>query len=117
MVHYLTDPSDHNLSMSMLKEDEKEKKATLVECYMKQYDVSQQEAAKAVDDFIEEDWMIMNEELLNPPPNVPIQLLMVLLHFAKNMDTLYKDYDGYTHCDTNTKDMITALIVTLMVIS
>ncbi|CAI0398390.1 unnamed protein product [Linum tenue] len=83
---------------------------------MKQYDVSQREAAKAVDGFIEEDWMIMNEELLDPPPNVPVQLLMVLLRFAKNMDTLYKDYDGYTHSGTNTKDMITALIVTPMVI-
>ncbi|CAL1367269.1 unnamed protein product [Linum trigynum] len=106
------DPSDHDLSMSLLKGDEKEQKATLLECYMKQYDVSQQEAAKAVADFIEEDWMIMNEEMLNPPPNVPVQILTVLLRFAKNMDTLYKDYDGYTHSGTNTKDMITALIVT-----
>ncbi|CAL1367287.1 unnamed protein product [Linum trigynum] len=116
LVHDSTDPSNHDLSMSMLKEDEIEQKATLVECYMKQYGVSQQEATKAVADFVEEDWMIMNGELLNPPPNVPVQILTVLLRFAKNMDTLYKDFDGYTHSGTNTKDMITALIVTPMVI-
>ncbi|CAL1403874.1 unnamed protein product [Linum trigynum] len=90
--------------------------ATSVECYMKQYDVSRQEAVEGLNRIIEEDWMIMHEELLNPPSGVPRELLVMLFRLAQVMDTIYKDFDGYTYSSTATNDMLVALLVTPLVV-
>ncbi|CAN1239174.1 Probable terpene synthase 3 [Linum grandiflorum] len=61
---------------------------------------------------MEEDWKIMNEELLNPPAHVPNEVLQIFLRLGHIMDVLYKEIDGYTNSNTTTQDMLTALLVT-----
>ncbi|CAL1392803.1 unnamed protein product [Linum trigynum] len=88
-----------------------------VECYVEQYGVSTQKAVDALSNMVEEDWKIMNGELLNPPDCVPRKVLSIFLAFAQIMDVLYKDSDGYTNSATTTKDLLTALLVTPFPIS
>ncbi|CAI0409696.1 unnamed protein product [Linum tenue] len=83
-----------------------------VECYMMQYGVSRKEAIDALNDLVEENWKIINGELLNPPAHVPKEILLMFLGFAQIMEALYADGDGYTNSETTTKDMLTALLVT-----
>ncbi|CAN1179954.1 Probable terpene synthase 3 [Linum perenne] len=89
--------------------------ASSVECYMTQYKVSREEAVNALNDMVEEDWKIVNEELLNPQNrNIPKEVLTLFLGYEQIMDVLYKYSDGYTHSNTTTKDMLTALLVTAL---
>ncbi|CAL1373266.1 unnamed protein product [Linum trigynum] len=83
-----------------------------VECYMKQHGVSKKEAINVINNLVEDDWKIINEELLNPPAHVPKEILLIFLGFAQVMEVLYADGDGYTRSETTTKDMLTALLVT-----
>ncbi|CAN1179955.1 Sesquiterpene synthase [Linum perenne] len=89
--------------------------ASSVECYMTQYGVSREEAVDALNEIVEEDWKIVNEELMNPAnQNIPKEVLSLFLRYEQMMDVLYKYSDGYTHSDTTTKDMLTALLVTAL---
>ncbi|CAL1379977.1 unnamed protein product [Linum trigynum] len=83
-----------------------------VECYMQQYGVSRKEAIDVLNDLVEENWKIINGELLNPPAHVPKEILLIFLGFAQIMEVLYADGDGYTNSKTTTKDMLIALLVT-----
>ncbi|CAI0398364.1 unnamed protein product [Linum tenue] len=100
-----------------MKEQELEYYMSSVECYMKQYGVSRQEAVDGLKEIVEEDWMIINEELLmNVPSHICKKLPLVFLNLVRFMDTIYKDFDGYTHSSTRTKDILMALLVTPMVV-
>ncbi|CAI0428427.1 unnamed protein product [Linum tenue] len=83
-----------------------------VECYMKQYGVSRKEAIDVLSDLVEENWKIINGELLNPPAHIPKEILLIFLGFGQIMEVLYGDGDGYTNSKTTTKDMLTTLLVT-----
>ncbi|CAI0465211.1 unnamed protein product [Linum tenue] len=97
--------------------------ASSVECYMMQYGVSREEAVNALKEMVEEDWKIVNQELLHPSPCnithvVPHkEVLSMFLGFEKVMDVLYKYSDAYTNSTDGTKDMLTALLVTPLPIS
>ncbi|CAL1362841.1 unnamed protein product [Linum trigynum] len=92
--------------MSHKFEQERGHVASSVECYMLQYGVSNEEAVDALNEMVEEG------ELLDPPcRHIPKEVLSLFLGFEQVMDVLYKYSDGYTHSDTTTKDMLTALLV------
>ncbi|CAL1354322.1 unnamed protein product [Linum trigynum] len=106
-------------------EQERGHVASSVECYMKQYGVGKVEAREAINKMIEEDWKMINEELLVKQSSKDIgleefrptkQVMSVFLGLARVMDVLYKDSDGYTHANKDTKDIITALLVTPIII-
>ncbi|CAI0398362.1 unnamed protein product [Linum tenue] len=100
-----------------MKEPDTAHFASSLECYMKQYGASRQEAIDGLNKLIDEDWMIMNEELLlNIPSHVCKRVPIVILNLVRFMDTNYKDYDGYTHSSTRTKDILVALLLTPMVV-
>ncbi|CAN1347216.1 Terpene synthase 1 [Linum perenne] len=93
-------------------EQERGHVASSVECIMKQHSVSREEAIDMLNNIVEEDWKIMNEELLNPPVDVPNDILQIFLRLGHIMDILYKETDGYTNSNTTTHDMLTALLLT-----
>ncbi|CAN0903588.1 (E)-beta-farnesene synthase, partial [Linum grandiflorum] len=94
-------------------EQERGHVASSVECYMTHYGISREEAVDALTEMVEEDWKIVNEELLNPQnENIPKEVLSLFLGYQQVMDILYKYSDGYTHSNTWTMDMLTALLVT-----
>ncbi|CAN1266184.1 Probable terpene synthase 3 [Linum perenne] len=111
--------SDHCRLMDDIQshqfEQKREHVVSSVECYMTQYGVSREEAVNVLNDMVEEDWKIVNEELLNPPNrNIPKEVLSLFLGYEQVMDVLYKYSDGYTHSNTTTKDILTALLVTAL---
>ncbi|CAN0903622.1 Probable terpene synthase 3 [Linum grandiflorum] len=94
-------------------EQERGHAASSVECYMTHYGVSRKEAVDALNEMVEEDWKIVNEELLNPANDcIPKEVLLLFLAFEQVMNKLYKYSDGYTHSNGWTKDMLTDLLVT-----
>ncbi|KAG2677982.1 hypothetical protein I3760_12G121700 [Carya illinoinensis] len=81
-----------------------------VECYMKQYGVSKQEAHEEFQRQIVNAWKDMNEELLKPT-QVPMPLLERVLNLARVMDLLYKNEDAYTHLGGVLIEGITSLLI------
>ena len=70
--------------------------ASGVECYMKQYGVSEKEVYEKFLQQVEDEWKGINEELLRPT-NVPMPLLMRVLNLSRVIDVIYIGEDGYTH--------------------
>ncbi|KAJ4851326.1 hypothetical protein Tsubulata_047788 [Turnera subulata] len=78
-------------------EQQRDHVASSIECYTKQHGTSSEE--EIVNIFREEianAWKDMNEECLKPNV-VPMPLLERVLNFARAMDVIYKDGDGYTN--------------------
>ncbi|KAG6775557.1 hypothetical protein POTOM_019034 [Populus tomentosa] len=91
-------------------EQERGHVASAVECCMKQYGVSKEEAYDMLRKMVESDWKDINEELLKPS-TVPRQILILMLNLARIIDVLYKDHDGYTEARNTTKELLTAFLV------
>ena len=81
-----------------------------VECYVKQYDATEEEAYAKFRTQIVESWKDMNEECLEPR-DVPMPLLMCVVNIARVMDALYEDEDHYTHAGGLMKDLIKSLFI------
>ncbi|XP_021803363.1 (-)-alpha-pinene synthase-like, partial [Prunus avium] len=79
--------------------------ACTIDCYMKQYGVSEQEAVDALNKQVVDQWKDINEEFLRPTA-APMAVLIRALNFAKVMDLLYKGDDGYTRVGKVVKDKI-----------
>jgi hypothetical protein len=68
---------------------------------------------EAINEFrkeIADVWNDINKEFLYPTA-VPMPLLTRILNFARVMDVLYKDEDGYVHAGTVVKDFVASLLV------
>ncbi|KAG6775560.1 hypothetical protein POTOM_019038 [Populus tomentosa] len=91
-------------------EQERGHVASAVECCMKQYGVSKEEAYDMLRKMVESDWKDINEELLKPS-TVPRQILILMLNLARIIDVIYKDHDGYTEARSATKELLTAFLV------
>nr|QBM78973.1 beta-cadinene synthase [Petunia x hybrida] len=81
-----------------------------VECYMKEYGVSKQEAYIELQKKVTNAWKDINKELLRPA-EVPVFVLERVLNLARVMDTMFKQEDGYTHSKGKVKNMINSLLV------
>ncbi|KAK7257286.1 hypothetical protein RIF29_31149 [Crotalaria pallida] len=84
--------------------------ASIVECCMKQQNISRQNAIDELRKVVESAWKYMNEECLNPT-QVPKHFLMRTFNLARMMDVLYKDQDNYTNSGGIMKDYIEALLL------
>ncbi|PRQ22026.1 putative lyase [Rosa chinensis] len=82
-----------------------------VECYMKEYGATEEEAIIGLRREVSDAWKDINESFLLP--NVPPRpLLTRIINFACIMDVAYKYADGYTtHHDTVLKDLIVSTLV------
>ena len=92
-------------------EQERGHVASSVECYTKQYGVSEQEAYGELNKKVVDAWKDINEELLINPTAVPKPALIRVLNLSRVIDLLYKDGDGYTHVGKVTKDAVVALLI------
>ena len=81
-----------------------------VECYMKQYDVSEEEACDELNKQVVDAWKDMTEECLEPR-NAPMPVLMRILNLARVIDAVYKDGDGYTHAGGIMKRFVKSLFI------
>ncbi|KAK1381837.1 Valerianol synthase TPS8 [Heracleum sosnowskyi] len=85
--------------------------ATSIDCYMKEYGVSKEEAVVKLYELIEDTWKDMNEECLEPTA-VGRQFINVYLESMRVCHVVYdKDSDGYTHPEENLKHEIDFIIM------
>ncbi|KAJ8543868.1 hypothetical protein K7X08_025486 [Anisodus acutangulus] len=85
--------------------------ATGIECYMRDYDVSTEEAMAKFHEMAETAWKDVNEGILRPTP-VSTEILTRILNLARIIDVTYKNnQDGYTHPEKVLKPHIIALLV------
>ncbi|CAN0896599.1 Probable terpene synthase 3 [Linum grandiflorum] len=88
-----------------------------VQIYMKQYGATKEEAISVLNSMIDDDWRVMNREMLNLPTladgrPVPKEVGILLVRMGQIMEVIYKEIDGYSCSDTFTMANITALFVT-----
>ncbi|KAG8479380.1 hypothetical protein CXB51_029129 [Gossypium anomalum] len=91
-------------------EQERGHVSSAVECYMKQYGVSMQEAYDELYKQINNAWKDINEEFLKPTA-APTSALNRILNLARVIDLLYTGEDAYTEVGESAKTSITALLI------
>ena len=73
-----------------------EQKPSLVDCYMKQYGMSKEEACAELRRQVKNAWKDMNQECLEPrPASMPI--LMRVFNLGRVIHLLYSDDDCYAN--------------------
>ncbi|KAL3334817.1 hypothetical protein AABB24_031168 [Solanum stoloniferum] len=90
-------------------EQERGHVASIIECYMKEYGTSKQEAYIKFQKEVTNAWKDINKEFFRPT-EVPMFVLKRVLNFARVMDTLYKEEDGYTNAKGKLKNMINSIL-------
>nr|WBO38687.1 terpene synthase 16 [Aquilaria agallochum] len=81
-----------------------------VHCYMRDYNVSEEEACSKIEEMIDLAWKAINEEM-QKPGHLQLPILLPALNFTRMMEVLYQNIDGYTNSGGRTKDRITSLLV------
>nr|UJH94378.1 germacrene D synthase 2 [Zanthoxylum ailanthoides] len=84
--------------------------ASSVECYMKQYGATEEEAYNVFRKQVSNAWKDINEECLRPTA-VPMPLLERIINLTRVMDVVYKYEDGYTHAGGLMKDFVASLLI------
>ncbi|TQD79658.1 hypothetical protein C1H46_034790 [Malus baccata] len=85
--------------------------ASAVECYMKQYDVAEEEATLGLSKQVNNAWKDINEALLHQTTTIPMPLLLRILNLTRLVEVLYKHGDAFTHTGTFLKDIVVSLFV------
>ncbi|KAH0919051.1 hypothetical protein HID58_026711 [Brassica napus] len=83
-----------------------------VNCYKKQYGVTEEEAFKKLGQLIAEGDKMMNGEILKPI-NVPRQVLKVVIDTLRALNVGYDKEDGFTRPDRHLKNHIMSIYVDL----
>ncbi|KAG5601243.1 hypothetical protein H5410_032613 [Solanum commersonii] len=93
-------------------EDEQKRRhvASIIECYMKEYGASKQEAYAKFKKDVTNVWKDINKEFFRPT-EVPMFVLERALNFARVIDTLYQEVDGYTNSKGLLKNMANSLLI------
>nr|ARE72250.1 terpene synthase [Cannabis sativa] len=92
-------------------EQERNHVLSTVECYMKQYEVSEEEAVKELNKRVANCWKEINEDFIRPT-SVPFPILFRIINLTKTADFMYREGgDQYTHVGKMLKDSIAALLI------
>ncbi|CAL0323424.1 unnamed protein product [Lupinus luteus] len=91
-------------------EQKREHVSSFLECYMRQYGMSREDAINECRKRVINAWKDINKECLRPT-KVPKPFMMRILNLARFMDVIYKDQDNFTHADGVMKIYIQALLV------
>ncbi|TQD71980.1 hypothetical protein C1H46_042487 [Malus baccata] len=91
-------------------EKERGHAASSVDCYMKQYGVSEQETVGVFKKQITDLWKDINAEFFRPT-SVSMHVLMRVLNLTRVVDLLYKKEDGFTHVGKVMKDSVASICI------
>ncbi|TYH74752.1 hypothetical protein ES332_D05G424200v1 [Gossypium tomentosum] len=83
---------------------------SVIDYYMKEYNVTAQETYDVFNKYIESAWKDTNQELLKPT-EMPTKVMNRSLNLSRVMDVLYKEGDGYTYVRKAIKDVVTSLLI------
>ncbi|XP_031284207.1 delta-guaiene synthase 3-like [Pistacia vera] len=75
-------------------EEERRDAPSGVQCYMKDHNVSEEEACKKIKEMVDIAWKNINEEI-HEPNHPPLLLLLPSLNLARMMEVLYQNGDCY----------------------
>ncbi|KAI3812655.1 hypothetical protein L1987_17367 [Smallanthus sonchifolius] len=92
------------------EEQERNHVASSVECYMKQYGVSEEHTRELFTKIVEDSWKVINQESLRQT-YVPRLLLMPPINLARVCDVLYARGDDYNHAGKEMINHIKSLLV------
>ncbi|XP_022025245.1 (E)-beta-farnesene synthase [Helianthus annuus] len=92
------------------EEQERNHVASSVECYMKQYGISEEQTHELFTKLVEDSWKVINQESLRPT-EVPRPLLMPPTNLARVCDVLYTRGDDYNHAGKEMISHIKSLLV------
>nr|UTK56353.1 TPS1 [Atractylodes lancea] len=96
--------------VSHKEEQERKHVASVVECYMEQFDVTEDHVYDLVNKKIDQAWKeIVRESLMCK--DVPMALIMRAINFARGMEVMYKGQDNYTHMGDEMINHIKSLFV------
>ncbi|KAF3437670.1 hypothetical protein FNV43_RR20426 [Rhamnella rubrinervis] len=84
--------------------------ASSVECYMKQYGISEEKACELLSKEVANAWKDMNEAFLRPT-EMPKPILMRVLNFTRVMDVIYTENDDFTHLGEPLTDAVTSFLI------
>lgn len=96
--------------MCMQFEQERGHVASAIECYVKQYSVSKQQAYDEFNKQIANAWKDINQGFLRPT-SMPVPILTGVLNLTRVVDIIYKENDEYTHVGKVMKDNIASLLI------
>ena len=96
-------------------EQERGHVASAIECYVKQYSVSKQQAYDEFNKQIVNAWNEINQGFL-VPTSMPILILIRVLNLTRVVDIIYKENDEYTHVGKVMKDNIASLLIDLVLV-
>ncbi|KAI3691298.1 hypothetical protein L2E82_49603 [Cichorium intybus] len=91
------------------EEQERNHVASSIECYMKQYGVSEEQTREIFSKQVEDAWKVVNQESLRPTA-MPRPLLMPPINLARVCDVLYKHGDDYNHAGKEMINIIESLL-------
>ncbi|KAG6737122.1 hypothetical protein POTOM_059885 [Populus tomentosa] len=91
-------------------EQERGHAASGVECYIRQYGLSEQEVYKEFHMQVVNAWKDVNEECLKPTA-VPMPLLERILNLSRVIDVIYKEEDEYTNVGQLMKNNVASLFI------
>ncbi|CAI9284507.1 unnamed protein product [Lactuca saligna] len=95
------------------EEQERNHVASSIECYMKQYGVSEEQTREIFSIQVEDSWKVINQESLRPT-DIPRPLLMPPINLARVCDVLYKRGDDYNHAGKEMIHIIESLLANSM---
>ncbi|KAI8552659.1 hypothetical protein RHMOL_Rhmol06G0283300 [Rhododendron molle] len=81
-----------------------------IECYMKQYGATEEDAIVEFQKRVTNAWKDMNSECLRPT-SVPMPILQLPLNLARVIYVLHKGGDNYTNSGTKLKGFVTLVLV------
>ncbi|KAK6138514.1 hypothetical protein DH2020_027743 [Rehmannia glutinosa] len=98
------------------RENREGKLLTVVDCYMKHYGVSKQEALSKFVELIEDGWKNVNKEWVTSS-SIPKEMVEQLLNYVRVAEVTYKNKeDGYTYPEKYLAPQIAAIFVDPIVI-
>ncbi|KAK8589118.1 hypothetical protein V6N12_023524 [Hibiscus sabdariffa] len=94
-------------------EQERGHSASAVECYIREYGVSEEEACNELKKQVDNVWKDMNNEMIFSETSklVPMSVLTRVLNLTRGTEFMYNAGDGYTHVGKSTKDGINSLLI------
>ncbi|KAL0550274.1 hypothetical protein IC582_014780 [Cucumis melo] len=91
-------------------EQERGHVASAVECYVKEYEVSEEEALIELEKEVGTAWKDVTEDYTKSSLKFPNVILECVLNVARLSDFFYKEVDGYTFADGETKHFIDLML-------
>ncbi|XP_010241001.1 PREDICTED: (-)-germacrene D synthase-like [Nelumbo nucifera] len=91
-------------------EQERGHVCSAIECYMKQYGVSREEANNELRKIVTKAWKVLNEECITPTA-APMPLLIPVVNLARLIEVVYKHGDAFTNVTTGLKTHIKLLLI------